>query len=169
MKCAVAALTIVYGLGLPGAGLAQDAFHEAGAVFVMTNAADRNQVISYYRAANGTLTEFQRFDTGGRGSGGTGDPLGSQNSLLLSQDGTMLFAVNPGSGDISVFRVLGPVLLLTDVEPSGGAAPNALAQSGSLLYVINSGGTSGVTGFRITGFGQLQPIPNSTRFLVSGS
>jgi 6-phosphogluconolactonase len=165
MKYVFAALTIACGLALPGAGLAQDGFHNPGAVFVMTNAADRNQVIAYSRAADGTLHEVQRFDTGGRGSGGNSDPLGSQASLLLSQDGSMLFAVNAGSGDISVFRVLGSTLLLADVEPSGGAAPNALAQYGNLLYVINSGASSSVTGFRIAGFGRLQPIANSLRFL----
>lgn len=165
MKCVFAALTMAYGLALPTAGLAQNILQKSGAVFVMTNAADGNQVVSYNRAANGSLTEFERFDTGGRGSGGNSDPLGSQGSLLLSQDQSMLFAVNAGSGDISAFRVLGSTLLLTDIEPSGGAAPNALAQYGNLLYVINSGASSSVTGFRITGFGQLQPLANSLRFL----
>lgn len=103
MKCVFAALTMAYGLALPTAGLAQNISQKSGAVFVMTNAADGNQVVSYNRAANGTLTEFQQFDTGGRGSGGNSDPLGSQGSLLLSQDDSMLFAVNAGSGDISVF------------------------------------------------------------------
>ena len=165
MKGVFAAMTIACCLTLASAGLAQVASHKTGAVFVMTNAADRNQIIAYSRAADGALQEVRRFDTGGRGSGGTTDPLGSQASLLLSQDGSMLFAVNTGSGNISVFRVLGSTLLLTDLEPSGGAAPDALAQHGNLLYVINSGASSSVTGFRIGVFGQLQPIPNSTRFL----
>jgi hypothetical protein len=54
MKCVFAALTIATSLALVGAGLAQDASHKAGAVFVMTNAADKNQVIAYNRDADGT-------------------------------------------------------------------------------------------------------------------
>ena len=165
MKCVFAALTIATGLTLPGAGLAQDASHKAGAVFVMTNAADKNQIIAYNRDADGTLREVHRFDTGGRGSGGNTDPLGSQGSLVLSPDGSTLFAVNAGSGDISAFRVLGSTLFFTDLEPSGGAAPNALAVSGNLLYVINSGASSSVTGFYVNRNGRLRPIPNSLRFL----
>ena len=117
MKCVFAALTITC-LTLPGGGLAQNASHKSGAVFVMTNAADRNQIIAYSRALDGTLQEVHRFDTGGRGSGGNTDPLGSQGSLILSQDGSMLFAVNAGSGDISAFQVFGSTLFLTDLEPS---------------------------------------------------
>jgi len=37
----------------------------AGAVFVMTNAADRNAVISFRRAADGSLRESRRVSTGG--------------------------------------------------------------------------------------------------------
>ena len=39
----------------------------AGAVFVMTNAADRNEIISLKRAADGSLQEGRRSATGGRG------------------------------------------------------------------------------------------------------
>ena len=42
--------------------------NSAGAVFVMTNAADKNQVIAFERAANGTLGESISYDTQGRGS-----------------------------------------------------------------------------------------------------
>ena len=164
MKCVFAALTIAC-LALPVAGVAQNALQRTGAVFVMTNAADRNEIISYSRDADGTLHEAHRFYTGGRGSGGNTDPLGSQGSLILSQDGSMLFAVNAGSGDISAFHVFGANLFLTDLEPSGGAAPNALALSGNLLYVLNSGASSGVNGFRVNGLGRLKPIPTSLRFL----
>jgi len=84
----------------------------AGAVFVMTNAADRNEIIAYKRNADGSLQEGRSFPTGGRGSGGVTDPLGSQGALTLTQDHSFLLAVNAGSGDISVFRVRGAMLLL---------------------------------------------------------
>src|SRR3954468_19785640 len=67
-----------------------------GAVFVMTNAADRNEVFSYDRDAYGKLYEHDRYVTGGRGSGGKTDPLESQGSLTLSKDRGLLFAVNAG-------------------------------------------------------------------------
>ena len=43
---------------------------QPGAVFVMTNAANANQVIAFSRGVDGLLIEQGRFGTGGRGSGG---------------------------------------------------------------------------------------------------
>ena len=93
------------------------------AVFVMTNSVEGNQIIAYSRAANGSLVEGNHYATGGRGSGGTTDPLSSQGSLTLSQDRSLLFAVNAGTGDLSVFRVSGANLNLVQVASSGGSAP----------------------------------------------
>ena len=59
---------------------------KSGAVFVMTNAAAKNEIIAFERSANGSLAETERYDTQGRGSSGVTDPLGSQGSLTLSQD-----------------------------------------------------------------------------------
>ncbi len=62
--------TLVFGLFSPARSHAQD--REDGrlqAVFVMTNNADRNEVLSYLRAPNGQLLEGRHFTTGGRGSG----------------------------------------------------------------------------------------------------
>ena len=86
----------------------------AGAVFVMANDVSHNQVISYARAADGSLLETGNFATGGRGTGGTTDPLESQGSLVLSQDHSLLLAVNGGSGEVSTFHVRGTNLLLAD-------------------------------------------------------
>jgi len=104
----------------------------SGAVFVMTNNAARNQVIAYDRAADGSLGEATPYDTHGRGSGGTTDPLESQGSLTLSQDHSLLFAVNAGSGDVSVFSVHKANLTLLNKTPSGGAQPSAIAEHGGL-------------------------------------
>jgi 6-phosphogluconolactonase len=143
--------------------------HSNGAVFVMTNAADRNEVISYKRAVDGSLQEAHNSATGGRGSGGNNDPLESQGSLTLSQDHTLLFAVNAGSGDVSVFRVHGVDLWLADKQLSQGSEPNAVAQHGDLVYVLNAGGSSSVVGFRVTEDGKLHPIHNSLRFLSTNT
>jgi len=148
---------------------AQDRHPNPGAVFVMTNAADRNEVISFRRAADGSLQEGHRFATGGRGSGGNNDPLESQGSLTLSQDHALLFAVNAGSGEISVFRVHGSELSLADKELSGGSEPNAVAQHGRLVYVLNTGGSSNVVGFRVNDDGRLSQIPHSLSFLSTNT
>jgi len=140
-----------------------------GAIFVMTNAADRNEVISFRRAADGSLEEGRRVSTGGRGTGGVTDPLESQGSLTLSQDHSLLFAVNGGSGEISVFQVHGSRLTLVDKETSGGSEPNAVAQHGNLVYVLNVGGSSNVVGFRLNAGGQVQRIPSSIRFLTTNN
>jgi 6-phosphogluconolactonase len=138
------------------------------AVFVMTNAADHNQVLSFAVQSNGSLTSYGSYRTGGRGSGGTTDPLGSQGSLTLSQDRSLLFAVNAGSGEISSFRVNGPALDLTDVKPTGGSAPVAVAEHGGLVYVLNFAGNSDVVGFKVDD-GYLTRIANSERFMSAAN
>jgi 6-phosphogluconolactonase len=97
------------------------------------------------------------------------DPLESQGSLTLSQDHSLLFAVNGGSGEVSVFLVHGSNLALVDKVVSGGAEPNAVAQHGNLVYVLNVGGSSNVVGFTLNAGGHLQQIPNSTRFLTTNN
>jgi 6-phosphogluconolactonase (cycloisomerase 2 family) len=154
--------------GLPAKSSAQES-RSFGAVFVMTNAAERNEIIAYKRNADGSLSEGRSFRTGGRGSGGTTDPLGSQGSLTLTQDHSILLAVNAGSGDISAFRVHGADLSLVDRVPCGGSEPVAVAQRGTLVYVVNAGGTSNVTGFRLDRTGRLKPIPDSIAFLSTGN
>lgn len=154
--------------GLPARSHAQES-KNSGAVFAMTNAANRNEIIAYKRNADGSLEEGRSFPTGGRGSGGTTDPLGSQGSLTLTQDHSILLAVNAGSGDISVFRVHGANLSLVDRVPCGGSEPVAVAQHGNLVYVVNAGGTSNVTGFRLDQDGKLRAIPDSIAFLSTGN
>jgi len=141
----------------------------AGAVFVMTNAADQNEIISYVRNADGSLGRSRHFSTGGRGSGGTIDPLASQGSLTLTEDHSFLLAVNAGSGEISVFRVRQATLALVDVIACGGSEPVAVAQHGNLVYVLNAGGTSNVVGFYLDRNGKLSQIRNSTAFLTTAN
>ncbi len=134
------------------------------AVFVMTNDADSNQVIAFERTPYGTLVNPRRYSTHGRGSGGKIDPLASQGSLTLSDDGSVLLAVNAGSGTLSAFRVFGSHLALVDVVPTGGSEPNAVAQHGKLVYVLNTAGSSSVVGFQLRD-GKLVRLQDSLRFL----
>jgi 6-phosphogluconolactonase (cycloisomerase 2 family) len=157
-------------------GLAAAATHAANAddflaphaVFVMTNDADENSVVAYERSREGTLSSPHRFSTGGRGSGGTIDPLASQGSLKLTTDGAWLLAANAGSGTVSLFRVFGSRLILTDREPTGGSEPNAVAQHDKLVYVLNTAGSSSVVGFRLDN-GHLARIDDSQRFLTGNT
>jgi 6-phosphogluconolactonase (cycloisomerase 2 family) len=140
-----------------------------GAVFVMTNNARKNEVVAYDRAANGYLTESGRYDTEGRGSGGVTDPLEAQGALTLSQDHSILFAVNAGSGNVSVFSVRRSNLVLVSKTASGGSQPVAVAQYGNLVYVLNSGGAGSVVGFRLDLGAQLKPIKDSTSYLTGNT
>lgn len=134
-------------------------------VFVMTNNADHNQVVAYKSTADDGFVETGRFETGGRGSGGSVLPLESQGSLTLSQDHSFLFAVNAGSGELSVFRVRDASLFLVSKVPTGGAMPVSVAQRRNRVYVLNQGGSGAVVGFNMDPMGHLTRIPNSTALL----
>ena len=164
----VGALTIGLMSSMQTLAQSVDSQDGTGAVFVMTNSVTKNEVIAYQRAADGTLRQVGRFATGGRGSGGNNDPLESQGSLTLSQDHSLLFAVNAGSGTVSVFKVHHSTLSLLDQVISGGSEPNAVAQHGNVVYVLNVGGSSNVVGFRLQ-HDKLKQIPDSTRFLSTNN
>jgi 6-phosphogluconolactonase len=140
-----------------------------GYVYVMTNQPSTNAVIQYQRSSAGQLSQLQQISTQGVGSGGTKDPLGSQNSLVLSDDGRLLLAVNAGSNDVSVLSAGASGLQFLSKTPSGGTFPNSLAMSGNLIYVLNAKGTPNITGFRLAASGTLTAIPNSTRNLPGGA
>lgn len=142
---------------------------DRGAVFVMTNNAQKNEVIAFDRAANGSLTESGHFDTGGRGSGGVTDPLEAQGSLTLSQDHSLLFVANAGSGNVSTFSVRRSNLILVSKTASGGSQPVAVAQFQNLVYVLNSGGAGSVVGFHLDFGAQLKPIKGATTFLTANT
>jgi DNA-binding beta-propeller fold protein YncE len=138
----------------------------AGEVYTMTNSAAGNEVLVFGRAADGSLALPRAIATGGMG---TGAGLGSQGSLVLTHNGQWLLAVNAGSDEVSVFRV-GPFgLTLTDVQPSGGDRPISVTTHGPLVYVLNAGGVSNITGFRLLQSGDLAPISGSTRSLSTAS
>ena len=131
-----------------------------GEVYTLTNAAGGNAVAVFDRAADGSLTSAGLVPTGGLGTGGG---LGSQNALVLSEDGKRLFAVNAGSDTVSAFSVdKDGLTLLGAPVSSGGTDPISLTADGKLLYVLNAGSPGNITGFRIGKTG-LTPIPGSTQ------
>jgi 6-phosphogluconolactonase len=153
---------------LPPILSAQELTNNQHVVFVMTNGADRNEVIAYESSSKDGFAEAGRFDTGGRGSGGSTIPLENQGSLTLSQDGSLLFAVNAGSGELSVFHVNGASLSLVDKKLTDGATPVSVAQRQNAVYVLNQGGSGAVVGFKLDASGNLTKIPKSTA-LLSGN
>ena len=163
--------------------------HERGAAFAMTNDADDNQVVVFGRGDDGLLTKVDTVSTGGKGSGGGVDPLGSQGSLMLVDDddghhgwqhhrghrggnrhgSELLLAVNAGSNDVSVFRIGGDGIKLEDRIGSGGSFPVSVTASDNMVYVLNNGAPANVTGFRLDGRGHMHAVPRSTRLLGDGS
>ncbi|MGE5893911.1 MAG: lactonase family protein [bacterium] len=162
-------ISILTAIVLMISGVSVFASQDVGAVYAMTNAADGNEIIIFDRNAQGMLTEIGSVPTGGDGSGGGLDPLGSQSSLVLSQDKRWLLAVNAGSNEISVFKVLPEGLSLDDVIGSGGDFPVSAAMYHNLVYVLNTGSSPNITGFTLSHAGELTPITNSTRSLGSGA
>src|SRR4051794_40828802 len=143
-----------------------------GHVYVNDNTAVANTVAGFDRHADGSLTPISGspFATGGAGTGAT---VASQGALQMSDDGKYLLAVDAGSSEISVLRILhdgalrqipgGPV-------PSGGLEPVSISVHGRLAYVANGGdGGSNYTGFTLNGGGRLRPLAASTVPLPDGS
>lgn len=129
-------------------------------VYVMTNKGPNNSILQFRRDNNGSLAFVREVVTGGRGTGPTVvDPLGSQDSLVLSSDGQLLFAANAGSNQISVLTTMMGKLVLLSQASSGGDFPNSIAVSGDLVYVLNAkGGTPKITGFRLAASGRLESV-----------
>ena len=116
-----------------------------GAVFVMSNSPDGNEIFVFQRNLDGEFRgksgSYHRISTDGLGFNFTApvDPLGSQGALIRSGD--RLFAVNAGSNSVSAINLPGrgrPTL--SGVEHSGGEFPVSIATFGNLLYVLNAGG-----------------------------
>lgn len=148
-----------------GTVAAADSAH-AGAVYALTNAATGNAVVVWNRAPDGTLSPAGSYATGGLG---TAAGLGSQGAVVLSDKHRLLFAVNPGSNDISSFQVDGDSLTLVGRVPSGGTTPTSLTLHDRRLYVLNAGGAGNISGFKIAHNGTLTPLANSTRALSGGA
>lgn len=144
----------------------------AAVVFTMTNDAVANVVLGFARQTDGSLVLAGAYPTGGRGTGGA---LGNQAALAFSTDRKLLFVVNPGSNDFTIFQVAAAGLTLASRTPSGGAHPISISEHSGTLYVLNLGSNAGapgidcVSGFRIDTAGQATPIPNSTRPLSANS
>lgn len=166
----LAALLAAAALGLVGSQTAfADPGHGSGnVVFVQSNQPGGNQILVFHRAGDGQLAPAGTYATGGLGGaalpGTQSDHLASQGSLVFSRRHRLLIAVNAGSDTVSTFRVQGDRLELESVVSSGGQFPASVGVHGDIAYVLNSGGTGIVQGFRVGPDG-LTPIAGSARSL----
>src|SRR2546422_9698594 len=130
-----------------------------GAVYTLSNSSSGNAVLVFSRAANGQLSPAGMFPTGGLGSG---KGLGNQGALAIDEGNRFLFAVNPASNSISVFRIKENILQWLEADPSGGDFPISLTENRGILYVLNNGGAAGstntISGFSVSRDGPLTPI-----------
>jgi len=159
-----------------------------GVIYALTNNFTRNEVLTYNRAEDGTLSVGERFDTGGQGSGAyeastnmliVGSVEGQSSPIDLGGGDDLLFAANAGSDTISVFQVTDDGLELIEQQDSGAERPTSLTLHSGVLYALNSGGTltggglclagmPSITGFTVADNGELDPIADSTRELSGG-
>lgn len=135
-----------------------------GAVYTETNSPSGNALEVLYRSQAGALSAGGSYATGGTG---TGTGLGSGHSVVASQDGRTVLAVNAGSDTVSAFRLRSQGLhQLGQAVPSGGTTPTSVAISGKLVYVMNAGSGT-ISGFYLDGRAGLLPIPGSTQPLAA--
>ncbi|MGP8058186.1 MAG: lactonase family protein [Acidimicrobiales bacterium] len=171
----VAALGLTAGFGAGAFGIASlasadplpTAAFSGHALFVETDQSSGNQILSYTRAADGTVSLAGIYATGGDGgtaAGATADPLASQGGLALVNGGRELLAVNAGSNTVSLFSVWGTSLVRTQTVSSGGAFPVSIADDGSTVAVLNAGNAGSVAEFRLIG-ATLVPLPGEVRSL----
>lgn len=160
-------LAAIGAVALPASALAQGGgSYGPGHVYVDGNNAGPNTIVAFDRHADGTLTPApgSPFAAGGTG---LGKGLGSQGAVQLAEHGRYLLAVDAGSSQVSVLRVGydGSLTPVGSPVSSDGVKPVSIAVHGDLVYVANDGNatnSANYTGFVLTRFGQLAPLPNST-------
>ncbi|MGR9045828.1 MAG: lactonase family protein [Gammaproteobacteria bacterium] len=130
-------------------------------VYTLSNDANGNEVLAFQRYDH-QMQPAGRFATGGKG---TSSGLGNQGALALSKSGRFLFAVNPGSDDVSVFRIDKFGLELVDRAADEGQTPVSITVSHNRVFVANAGDDS-IFGFKFDPYaGKLTPLPESYRKL----
>lgn len=160
---AAAAGSLIVGIGVSASALSASAAthnrdfqpQQVGhALFVETESASGNNVLSYSRSSDGTISFAGSYATGGFGAAATGataDPIASQGGLTLINNNSELVATNAGSDTVTVFAVEGTHLIWLQQVASQGQFPVSVASHANLVSVLNSGGTGSVAQFRLFG------------------
>jgi 6-phosphogluconolactonase (cycloisomerase 2 family) len=145
---------------------------QPGHLYMQTNEIE-NAIIHYERSANGTLTEVERFATGGAGSGlispiyhiARPNHYEGAGSVRLTPDGRFLFTTNGGDNSVSSFAVdKEGRLTLLDVKRTGntqgpGAKSIAYAPSSRTLFVVHTFGPDHLRLMSVDKEGNLTPRP----------
>jgi len=167
----------------PGAGDEAASAGGSGNLYAATNAITGNAIRTFHRAPDGQLTLVGDTPAGGTGSGSfessangvvLGGAAGESSPINVTGVEKFLFAVNTGSGSVSVFRTDGDALHLVSNVPTG-PHPLSVTVNRGLVYVLNGGTTNGtgdppsITGYRLSADGALTPIPGSTRPVSGGA
>jgi 6-phosphogluconolactonase len=145
-----------------------------GRMYTETNG-KANRVLIFNRFANGKLALAGSVATGGAG-GFQPQPgctpicpfLDTQDEVVSTAGGKLVFAVNAGSSTITSFRATPTGLTKVSVIPSHGKFPNSLTIHRNWIYVLNSDSDS-IAGFKFTSTGNLSAIAGSSRALVGGA
>ena len=134
-------------------------------------------IIHYRRSASGAISEVERIETGGAGSG-TFKPISGEESapnafegaasIILTPDLRFLFTTNGGDNSVSSFSIgdQGKLTLL-DVKRTGNAAMGrsgtaksiAYCHSRSTIFVLHSFGPDHVRLMSVDGQGKLTARP----------
>ena len=134
-------------------------------LFAQTNDTN-NALLRFMRNKDGTLTAEAAIPTGGKGTNGVNyfmgdivapDALTSNNSVVMSQDGTRLFVANAGDNTVSTFTVdvqTGALTLLA-VSATGGVRPTSLAYANGSLYVTHQQGAQELSSYKVGQDGHL--------------
>jgi 6-phosphogluconolactonase len=138
------------------------------AVYMLSNDPTQNEIIEFTRAADGSLSPFGSFSTGGAGLA-TG--LAEQGALAFDAATNRFYAVNAGDNSVSLLELAtdGTIKLLSKIA-SGGVAPTSITFSGNTVYVLNTGSASvepNIAGFTVDPAG-LVAITGSIQALSSG-
>ncbi len=140
--------------------------HSDPYVYTESNDLDSNRILVYEEHPDGTLTTDGMATSGGQGNG---MGLGSQGSVILTDDHKWLFAVNAGSNSISSFKVDNDgALTLKHTVSSYGNTPVSVCINNNKLYVVNSG-SSDIQGYRVNANGTMTPINGSHQMLSAAN
>jgi 6-phosphogluconolactonase (cycloisomerase 2 family) len=159
---------------LPAAAAAPDNGGGQGnqhAVFLQTNQASGNSVGVFARGKDGRLQAVHHYSTGGLGGslpGAVVDPLASQGGLTYDAKNRLLYAVNAGSGTLTVFQVDGLTLTRVQVLDTRGALPVSVSVGNDTVYVLDAAGDGTITGFKVVNR-KLERVLDATRSLHLGN
>jgi 6-phosphogluconolactonase (cycloisomerase 2 family) len=151
----------------PVAGPAPVAAPLANQLYTETNET-ANMVVHLVRAADGSISIRNRVATGGAGINGikpgaaapVPNSLVSQNSVAVSADHTLLFAVNAGDSSVAVFAIdqASGDLTLRKSTRLAGTEPTSLAFRNGMLYVMFQSGANQIGAYSVGADGALSQL-----------